>query len=128
MQIVGVKYEALVNLGDYENEKIGLEARLEGEDLAEAIYNLKTRVFDLLDRRDKLERRREIKREIAQLEDQLRDAREAWEQTADFLRAQGLRADAPSFPDRIRQRAALPPAEHVEPIYAEVVDEHPDHQ
>ena len=99
MKITAVHFSALVNTGNYENEKVGLDARLEeGETVEQVVEALKDQVFALLDRSDKLQARRELLWEIRELEDKAAEARANWEKTAEFLRAQGIRPDAPDMP------------------------------
>lgn len=99
MKITVVHYSALVNTGNYENEKVGLDAQLEdGENVAQVVEALKDQAFALLDRKDLLQARREAVWELRELEDKLAEARTQWEKAKEFLRAQGLRPDAPDFP------------------------------
>ena len=99
MKITDVHYSLLVNTGNYENEKVGLDAQVEeGETVEQVVEALKERAFALVNRQDTLQARREAIWELKELEDKLAEARVQWEQTQAFLKAQGLRADAPDFP------------------------------
>ena len=99
MKITLVHFSALVNTGNYENEKVGLDAQMEDGDTVEQVVEaLKDKVFAQLDRTDKLQARRELLWEIRELEDKVAGARANWEKTAEFLRAQGIRPDAPEMP------------------------------
>ena len=119
MKITAVHYSALANTGNYENEKVGLDAQVEpGETVEQVVEVLKDRVFAMLDRSDLLQQRRELQYEVEDLENQVKDARDRWEQTATFLKAQGLRPDAPDFPSLTRQLPA--PSERV---VAQVVED-----
>lgn len=101
MQIIRVTYSALANLGDYSNERIGMIANLEsGESPEEVIQQLKKRVTALCGPRfEKLrDQRWQLESEIDQLERKLRNYESQWNQAAEFLRAQGIKPDAPKFP------------------------------
>ena len=99
MKITDVHYSLLVNTGNYENEKVGLDAQVEdGETAEQVVEALKERAFALVNRTDTLNARREALWELRDLEDKLTEARAKWEQAATFLKAQGLRPDAPDFP------------------------------
>jgi hypothetical protein len=99
MKIISIHYSALVNTGNYENEKIGLDAALEDGDTVESVIEaLKDRAFASLHRSDLLQERRDLRYEVQELNEKVNEAREQWEQTRAFLKAQGLRADPPSFP------------------------------
>ena len=99
MKITLVHFSALVNTGNYENEKVGLDAQPEdGETVEQVVEALKDLVFAQLNQTDKLQARRELLWEIRELEDKVAEARANWEKTAEFLRAQGIRPDAPDMP------------------------------
>jgi len=99
MLIKVVRVGCLFNKGNYENEKIELEAELQdGESVDDAVEELKGRIYLLADREEHLENWRRRKRELREMEAQVREARETWNKTRTFLVAQGLRPDAPEFP------------------------------
>lgn len=101
MKIERVSYSYLSNLGDYSNERIEMEARLEeGEIPEDAIAALKDRVHALAGEHiQRLEQRRyQIRQEIEQLHKRLEQARVDWEAVAEFLRAQGIKPNAPAAP------------------------------
>jgi vacuolar-type H+-ATPase subunit I/STV1 len=129
MKITLVHFSALVNTGNYENEKIGMDAQVEeGDTVEEVVEALKDRVFGLLDRADYLQRHRKLREEISDLTEQAKEAQEQWEQARAFLIAQGLRPDAPEFPvfvtrGRAIAAAAEPQSERIEVRQEDVIDE-----
>lgn len=105
MQIDRVSYSYLSNLGDYRNERISMEAKLDdGESPESAIAILKQRILEIAgeDSQKAEAYRYQLTRECRDLEKKLAQAREAWEATAEFLKAQGLRADPPAFPENLK--------------------------
>lgn len=114
MRIDRVTYHYLNNLGDYRNERIEMSAQLdEGEQPEEAIAKLKDRVLALAgENATELEHRRwKLIDQVRELEKRCAQARENWEATAEFLKAQGLRSDAPAFPENLK---LLPAAAEVD--------------
>lgn len=121
MKIKKVTYSALVNLGDYQNERIGMVAHLEeGDSPDAAIEELRRRVTEISGPRlaDMQTKRWELRNELRDLESQLQTTRESWVRTAEFLKAQGIRSDPPEFPEFVK---LLNPAavEEVEVVEAE---------
>ena len=107
--IEAIQYEACFNLGSYENEKIRLSARFTpGQDLGEAIEQLRQlAIQNAKADSDRLWRQREeLEIEIERLTQKAQEARQKWEATATFLKAQGI-ADLQNFPF---QDNLLPPA------------------
>lgn len=101
MKIKTVEYSALINLGNYSNEKIGFVAQLEeGETVEQVIERLRQKVRENAGgNADELYNKLyEGKQELRALETKINKARQTWEQTAEFLKAQGLRPDAPPIP------------------------------
>lgn len=128
MQIKKVSYSALVNLGDYQNERIGMVADLEEGDSPEQVIEalrertqpLKGASANALDTR-----RYKLQSEVRELERKLSDYQNRWNQAAEFLRAQGLKPDAPDFPPFGNLLNAAPEvdAEFVEDEYDEDEDD-----
>ena len=105
MKITTVHYSALINLGDYNNEKIGLTAEVkEDESVEEVIAALKEKVKTIAgpNAEELYNSISERRRALNELERKLKKATEQWEATAEFLRAQGIKPDAPNIPDFTR--------------------------
>ena len=101
MRIIKVSYSALANLGDYQNERVGMTAHLEeGESPEDAIKALKDRVTPLCGPRlqDLRNQQYQLERRVSELKDQLVDYERRWNDAAEFLRTQGIKPDAPNFP------------------------------
>lgn len=102
MKITRVTYSAVVNLGDYQNEQLGMTARLEdGEDPAQVIEELRAKIEPLKgSNANALDQKRyRLRDEVQTLERKLERLRLQWEQTAQFLKAQGIQTDPPTFPN-----------------------------
>ena len=122
MKITTVSYEAIANLGNYENEKIKLEAVLEDGDIYEScLEELKNKVHEQLKNQEKYndycDRFNEQKRKLEELQEKVQQAQTQWEQASNFLIAQGWnKADVPLFP--IEEPDLIPTGqEEVEPEY-----------
>lgn len=101
MKITKVSYSALANLGNYQNERIGMTAVLDdGESPEAAVEELRKRVTPLCNENlDKLQHQIwNYKDQIQDIERKLRDYELRWNEAAEFLRAQGIKPDAPNFP------------------------------
>ncbi len=104
MKITTVSYEAIANLGNYENEKIRLEAVLEEGDIYEScLEELKNKVHEQLKNQetynDYCDRFYEQKRKLEEITEKVQQAQTQWEQASNFLVAQGWnKADVPPFP------------------------------
>ena len=103
MKITKVTYSALVNLGNYENEKIELEGEVEeGEKWTECLEDLKLKVRSNLRSQERYfdycRRFDEQRKKLIDIEQKLQKAYEQWEEVSSFLKAQGLKPDAPKFP------------------------------
>ncbi|MEM6837670.1 MAG: hypothetical protein AAF609_12540 [Cyanobacteria bacterium P01_C01_bin.120] len=104
MKITKVSYSGLFNLGNYNNEKIGLTAHLdEGEDPEIVVEALREQAVAMAANKglgNETDIRYEIRRRVDDLED-LRikcvKAQNEWNQVAEFLRAQGIKPDAPNL-------------------------------
>ena len=126
MKIKRVEYSALVNLGNYSNEKIGFTADVTDGETPEAVVeqlrnkaqecalpNMDTTFSDI----------RKAQNELRDLRHKLIKARSEWNATAEFLRAQGIKADASDMPQFNRLLAGLS-EESVEVTEAEIEDEY----
>ena len=118
-----VHYSALINLGNYSNEKIGFSAELsEGESVEETIELLRQKIKEVAglnaEECDQLLYRG--RREIKDLERKLQKARQEWNATAEFLRAQGIKPDANDMPLFTR---LLPEVKAESSVDGEIVDD-----
>jgi hypothetical protein len=101
MKIKTVQYLATLNLGNYQNERIGFVAKLdEGESPETVVEQLRQKVKDCaLPNTDTLYSQiRERKEALDILEIKLSKARQQWDATAEFLRKQGIKPDAVDLP------------------------------
>lgn len=101
MQIKTISYSALINLGNYSNERIGFTAQLaEGESIPDAVAALRQQVVSNASLNSEkaqsmLYRSRD---ELAELERKIQKATNEWNAIAEFLRAQGIKPDAVDMP------------------------------
>jgi len=114
MKITQVEYQALYNLGNYNNERISLRATVEdGETPEEVVDQLRQKAIALNagsggDADELYGRIYRYKQSLQSLETKIKTAAEQWNQTAEFLKAQGLNPDAPKLSPF---NSLLPPAE-----------------
>lgn len=103
MKITQVEYQALYNLGDYNNERISLRASLDdGETPEDVISQLREKAIALNTGSggtadDLYSRIYRYRRDLETLEAKIKTAAEQWNQTASFLKAQGLNPNAPTI-------------------------------
>lgn len=101
MKIKTVHYSALLNLGNYSNEKIGFTAeKQEDETVDDIIESLREKVKQVGGKNaDQFYRKQiEAREQLADLEDKINKATEKWNATAEFLRAQGIKPEAVNMP------------------------------
>lgn len=115
-KITKVSYSQLANLGNYENEKVELEATLEeGDNWQDVLEDLRQKVLEVTKGiNDYMKTKNEIydrERELRDLLVKVDKAKATWETVSTFLKAQGLNNDPAKFPE-------LPQLEQ-----AEIVDE-----
>lgn len=104
MKIITVEYSALVNLGNYNNEKIGFTAQLQdGETPEQIVEALRDKVKEIAGpEADELYRQMsDGQYKLRKLNRQIEEATAKWNSTAEFLRAQGLKPEAPDMPQFI---------------------------
>lgn len=119
-----VVYSHLVNLGNYENERVEAEAKvIDGLTPEQVVEQLKNFVHAHTHSREKYDqwcsRYWQQKNELEKLEMKVREAQDMWAKASTFLVAQGLKRteDLPEFP-------VLPPSKsEPEPDTAEFVDD-----
>lgn len=101
MKIKQVEYSALLNLGNYQNEKIGFTAQVEeGETVEQVVEALRQKVKEIggENAEDLYNKLYDGRNQLRTLERKIAEAAEKWNQTAEFLKAQGLKPDAPTMP------------------------------
>jgi chromosome segregation ATPase len=118
MKITTIRYASLANLGNYENERIELEAQLEeGEDWESALEKLKHNCHLKLNNLDEYykycRQYREAKDKLSEIAKELQKAYEQWQETSNFLIAQGLKPSVPAFPI-LKENLIAPAVEEVQ--------------
>jgi len=101
MEIKTIHYSALINLGNYSNEKIGFTAEIkEGESVEEVIEALRQKVKENggQNAEELYSTLYEGKQQLAELERKIQKATKEWNATAEFLRAQGIKPEAVDMP------------------------------
>jgi hypothetical protein len=104
MKITHVEYKALYNLGNYNNESIALRATVEeGETPEQVVEQLREKAIALNvasggDADELFHKMRRYERGLAEIEAKTKAAVERWNQTAEFLRVQGLNPEAQEMP------------------------------
>lgn len=101
MHIRQIHAHFLISIGNYSNERIGFSVELEeGETPEEIIPQLRDKARAIVGKSaDELYNQKiSIEGTVRQLECKLESLRKEWNATADFLKAQGIRPDAPSMP------------------------------
>jgi hypothetical protein len=104
MKITHVEYKALYNLGNYNNESIALRATVEeGETPDEVVEQLREKAIALnvasggtVD--ELYDRMYRYRRALEGIQANTNSAIKNWNQTAEFLRAQGINPEAPDMP------------------------------
>lgn len=101
MIIKTVHYSALLNLGNYNNERIGFTAELEdGENPEAAIDKLRSKVKEVggVNAEELYQNIYQKQQELRNLERKARKATEEWNALAEFLRPQGIKKDVVDMP------------------------------
>lgn len=101
MKLKSIHYSALINLGNYSNERIGFTAEVgEDEDIPDVIAVLRQNVRNNASlNADKVQRMLyEGRDELENLKRKIEKARSEWDAIAEFLRAQGIKPDAVDMP------------------------------
>ena len=101
MKIKLIHAHFLISIGDYSNERIGFTVEPEDEETleqvvaalrAEAIEVVGPKANELYDLRSTLQK------QCYEVEKKLTKARSEWDATAEFLKTQGIKPDAPPMP------------------------------
>lgn len=101
MKIKRIEYEACINLGDYENEKIRVSAFLEDDDTVEqTVESLRQTVANSAMNKPWNTYQEVLTRgkQLAELEKKIVERTNEWNQIAEFLQATGIKADASPMP------------------------------
>lgn len=101
LEIKTVSYSALFNTGNYSNERLALTAQIKPDEVPEEIMAaLKSKVLAMAGpEAEQLYRSlRDKQRDLDNLEHKIRKATEEWNAIAEFLKAQGIKADAVKMP------------------------------
>lgn len=101
MRIKLIHYSALLNLGNYSNEKIGFTAEFqEGDDIDSVVESLRQKVKETggLNADEFYSKQNEARRRLLDLEEKIKQATQKWDATAEFLRAQGIKPDISNMP------------------------------
>lgn len=101
MQIKQIHAHFLISIGNYSNERIGFSVELdEGETPEQIVPLLREKAKQIVGQpADELYSEKcRYESAIKELERKLASLRKEWDATAEFLKAQGIRADAPSMP------------------------------
>lgn len=101
MTITKIHYSVLVSLGDYNNERLGFIKEVKPDENLEAAFQ---ELRDLAKQcgnpklRDLYNLQAEARAELNRLERKLEAKTQEWNAMAEFLRTQGIKADAKNMP------------------------------
>lgn len=126
MKITRIEYEACFNLGNYENERIRYSAQVQPDEIIDSVVTRLrelARLNALPNMQKRWEERYSLETEIRNLERKLAKAQQQWATAADFLKAQGINTEPPSFPELIN---LLPEAAEESVVEGEYDDEDED--
>ncbi len=101
MEYKTIHYSALLNLGDYNNERIGFTVQVEKDEIPEKIVEkLREKVKQIggANASKMYQSLRDNESRLYDLNRKIKRATQEWERVADFLRAQGIKPDAPNMP------------------------------
>lgn len=101
MEIKQIHAHFLISIGNYSNERIGFSVELEeGESPEQAVAQLREKAKAIVGQpADELySKKHRMESAIRELDRKLASLRKEWDATAEFLKAQGIRPDAPSMP------------------------------
>ncbi|MEH2372529.1 hypothetical protein [Nostoc sp.] len=101
MKIKLVHAHFLLSTGDYNNERVGFTSELEeGDTVESAVAEMRQLAIVAIGpkSRELYDQNQRLRVESRQLEERMNRLRSEWEATAEFLKAQGLKPEAPSMP------------------------------
>ena len=124
MKIKLVHAHFLISIGDYSNERVGFTVELEeGETVQSVVDDLRQQAITAVGPKSEelYNQNRKLRSENRELEERMNKLRSEWEATAEFLRAQGIKPEAPSMPQFQRLLNAAKPES--QSVTAEIVEE-----
>lgn len=127
MQIKLVHAHFLITLGDYSNERVGFTAVLEeGDTIESAVAEMRKQAIAAVGPKAShfYDKKRQLESENRILEQKINKLRSEWDATAEFLRTQGIKPEAPSMPQFQNLLAAV--RIESESVEAEIVEPDPD--
>jgi hypothetical protein len=101
MEINQVHAHFLISIRHDSNERIGFSVTLdEGESVEEAVAELRTKAAEIVGRpaKELYEQKYAAERQCREIEIRLAKLRKKWDAMREFLKAQGIKADAPPMP------------------------------
>lgn len=125
MKIKTIHAHFLISSGDYCNERIGFSVELEADETVESVVaELRAKAIEAIGKkaREIYDEKWEAQKELREITKRLHQARDEWNKTADFLRAQGIKPDASPMPQFSFSNLLTGRVEE-ESVTAEMVDE-----
>ena len=126
MKIKLVHAHFLISIGDYSNERVGFTVELEeGETVQSVVDDLRQQAITAVGPKSEelYNQNRKLRSENRELEERTKKLRSEWEATAKFLRAQGIKPEAPSMPQfQTLLNAARPESQSVTAEFVEEGD------
>ncbi|MCC5603854.1 hypothetical protein [Nostoc favosum] len=126
MKVKLVHAHFLISIGDYSNERVGFTVELEeGETVQSVVDDLRQQAITAVGPKSEelYNQNRKLRFENRELEERMNKLRSEWEATAEFLRAQGIKPEAPSMPQFQRLlNAAKPESQSVTAEFVEEAD------
>lgn len=112
MNIKQIHAHFLISIGNYSNERIGFTVELgENETPEQVVAELRHKAIAIVGKNaeDLYQEKWKLDQTVAEMKTRLDKLRSEWEATAEFLRAQGIKPDAPSMPqfERLLQAAKV---------------------
>jgi hypothetical protein len=101
MKIKEVHAHFLISIGNYSNERIGFVVELEtGETVEDVIPKLRDKAKEVVGKtaEELYQEKYNLEKAARNLTTRLEKLRQEWDATAEFLRTQGIRPDAPPLP------------------------------
>ena len=124
MKIKLVHAHFLISIGDYSNERVGFTVELEENDTVTSVVDdLRQQAITAVGPKSEelYNQNRRLRSENRELEERMNKLRLEWEATAEFLRTQGIKPEAPSMPQFQRLLNAAKPES--QSVTAEIVEE-----
>lgn len=127
MQIKTIHYSALINLGNYNNERIGFTAEIApDESIPDVLAELRQRVVTnaSLDAEKVQQTLYDGRNKLKDLESKIHKATAEWNAIAEFLRAQGIKPESPNMPQFTN---LLPEIKSDRVVEGEIEEEDPEY-